>query len=98
MPHVAGELRRVGEDAGLVRPRDEPRRGRLTVRLRVLPANVIDRDAQHGAADERVLAQLHWPWTRMRGLTRDVDDEAVDRIAVGHDADRNRAGIELGAL
>ena len=98
MAQVAGELRPVGQDARLVRPGDDARRGALALRRVILPADLMGGDGQHGGADERVLALVHRPWPGVGGLALHFDDEAVRRVAVGDDADINALGVEERAL
>src|SRR5207302_8336744 len=95
---VAGELRVLRQDAGLVGPGHEPGDGGLALGRVVRPADLVDRHGEHRRADERVAPAVHRRGSGVRGLAVDVDVHAADGVAAGHDADRHRLAIEDRAL
>ncbi len=92
--HVAGELRVLGEDARLVRPRDQAGHRGLALGRVVLPADVVDRDREHRRAHQRVAPAVHRRRPRVGGLAVDVHVHAARRVAAHHDAHRHRLAIE----
>src|SRR5262249_8542262 len=87
-----------GQDAGLVRPRDEPRHRGLAFARVVLPAHVVDGYREHRRAHERVPSTIHGRRTGVPRLAADVDGHATHRVAADHDADRDRPAAENRAL